>query len=98
MQLADCLPRQAVDVGRRIEPHVVRAEDDVADVAQELAAGAMRELAEKITFSHARPRESHVARRILEEIRTSERVLHLTDMVGHEAQRLDVVWQREEIV
>ena len=77
MELADGVDRECVDVGVRVVAHVGRAHVHVAHVAQEPAARACRELGEEIHFRHRGGAESDVARRIFDDVRTAERVLHL---------------------
>ena len=54
--------------------------------------------ARKSTSCHRGGAESHVARRIFDDIRTAERVLHLADVSGHDAQRFVVIRKRQQVV
>ena len=50
VHFTDFVPRKTVDVGTRVVTHVVRADHNVADVAQQLAAGASGDFGKKFCF------------------------------------------------
>src|SRR5262249_16019479 len=48
VDLADRLDRQCVEIGKRIEPEIPRADMDVVDVAEDAAAGSMGDFRHKL--------------------------------------------------
>src|SRR5437867_8400119 len=69
MDLADPLRRKAIDIVVRVITHVVRTDDNVADVTQKLASGADRNLSEKLGLCNRGGAKSDVTCRVLDQIR-----------------------------
>src|SRR5262245_39192069 len=61
MQLRDRISRQLGDVAIAVETEIVRAEIDVAHVAQKPTAGAMNELGQELDLGHGRIRKADIA-------------------------------------
>ena len=66
-----------VDVLARVEAVVEAADVDVVDVEEEAAAAAVAQARQELPLRHRRAGEGEVGRRVLEDERALERVLHL---------------------
>ncbi len=75
-----------------------RADEHVADVEQKAAAGAARDLAQKIRLRPGAFGEDDIGGRIFEQDRATKRGLRLVDMLRHKRERLVRIGQGEEIV
>src|SRR5262245_34581207 len=91
MEFADRVGGQVIDVTVRIEAHIVSAQMDIADIAQEATARAVHELAEKFGLGHGGGAKADIARRILDEVAAPKTVLDLADVLADDAQRLRVI-------
>src|SRR5262249_47469261 len=67
-------------------------------VAQQLTAGAVHELAKELDFVHRGRAEADVARRILHEVRPSQTILHLVEMLRDQPQGFLVIRKRQQVV
>ena len=89
--LMDC--RQIIDVLADIKAHIVGGDMDVADVAQEPASGPAHKLRKKFNLTHRGRAETHVARRVLNEVCPAQPVLDFMDAPHDEFQRHRIVWR-----
>src|SRR5262245_46099961 len=62
---------ELVDVLVRVVSHIVRAHDDIADVAQQFASSSPDDLRKEFGLVDCRWAKSDVARRILNQVRTA---------------------------
>jgi len=80
VELCDRLCRELVDEAIRVVSHVVAAEMNIADVTQEATAGRVHQCVQKLELAHRRRRQRDIRRRVLDDVRASEDVLHLCEM------------------
>ena len=73
-------------------------DEDVVDVEQQAAAGAPDQLPKEFGLAHRRFREDHIGRRVLEQDRAADGLLHFVDMIGDARERRLGVGQRQQIV
>ena len=78
MDLTDRIGRKIVDVLVSVVNHVVRANNDVADVAQQLTACTPHDLREKIGLFHRGRTETHITGWVLDQIRLPQCILNVT--------------------
>src|SRR6266567_2909171 len=88
--------RFAIGVGVQIE--IGAAYEDVVDVEQDAAAGAARELGEKIGLANRGMAEMQITRRILHQDGPSERLLCDGDIPRHDVERLLGIGQWQKII
>src|SRR5271165_4882101 len=98
MDLADEPERIIGQIVERREAVVGRRHEHVIDVEQEAAARAPRDGADEFRLAHRRFSEQHVGRRILEEQRPADRLLHSVDVVAHQRQRRIGQGKRQQVV
>src|SRR5579862_700297 len=98
VELDDAFARNRVDIGARIETMIERADEDVVDVEQDAAVGALCDLREELPFGHLRIAKRHVAGNILDEHGTLEEVLRLANARRDMTHNLGGVWQRQQIM
>src|SRR5262245_52836770 len=98
MQLRNRLGWKLGDVAIAIEAEIMCAQIDVAHVTEEPAAGAVNELGQELDLRHGRSIEADIARWVLDQVLSPERVLHLVDMRADDAQRFPGVGQWQQIV
>ena len=67
-------------------------------VDRQNVATASIEFGKEFGLGHRRLAESDIAGRILDHVRRAEYILHLTCMIGSNAQRFFGKWQGQEIV
>ena len=61
VQLGNGVARKLIDVFVRVIAHVVRTEMNVADIAQQPATGAARQLAQELRLVHSRIAKAEIA-------------------------------------
>ncbi len=83
MDFADEARIEGVEPGCGIAPEVERRHLDIVDVEQQAAAAAPREFVKKVDLVPVVARIGEVPRRILDQDRTRQPVLHAADL-GHE--------------
>src|SRR5271166_2463615 len=98
MDFADEPKRIIRQIVERREAVVGSRHEDVVDVEQEAAAGAARDGADEIRLAHCRFPEQDIGRRIFEQQRSADRLLHFVDMVAHRRERRFGVGQRKQVV
>src|SRR5205823_8391069 len=72
MDLADRVRRQRREIRGRVPAVIATADEDIVDVAQDAAAGALGYRRDEFPFGNARLGELQVGRRVLEENLTPE--------------------------
>ena len=98
MDLAHMLERKIGEIGERGVAVIGGRDEDVVDVEQQAASGAPDKLADEIRLAHRRFREDDIGRRVLEQDRAADRLLHLVDVIGDARKRRLRVGQRQQIV
>src|SRR5690242_10836546 len=88
MDFADGGRRQRIEVGRRVPAVVVRAHEDIVDVAENAAAGARGDGGEKLPLRDGRMLELQVRRGILDENWAPQARLGLIDVPANDIERL----------
>ena len=66
--------------------------------SKQAAAGAPDQLPDEVRLAHRRFREDDIGRRVLEQDRAADRLLHLVDMIGDTGERRLRVGERQQIV
>ena len=89
---------QRIEIGDRIESEVVRGHEDIVDVAEQSASGALHQRREELGLRDRRVAKAQIARRILDQDPPPERVLRASDVLGDDGERLLRVRQREQVV
>ena len=77
---------------------VRRRDEDIIDVKQQPASGSLRDRPDEIRFADGRVPEDKIGRRILEQDRTADRLLHFVDMRAYSSKGRCVVGKGKEIV
>lgn len=80
VQFSNRRPRQRAQIGLRVEPHVVRAQVDVADVAQQPAACAGHQFRQELRLRHRRFQVADITRRVFEQEWASDDILHKVNL------------------
>src|SRR5216117_1296134 len=82
VDLADALRRQGVQIAPRIEAVVAGAYEDVVDVAQDAASGALGECRDEFPFGDLRMPVAQVRRGVLDKYSAPERLLRSLDVAA----------------
>src|SRR5262249_10204829 len=89
---------ELVDILVSVVSHVVRAHDNVADVAQQFAVGSPDNFRKEFGFLDCRWTKSDVASRILNQVWTAQTILNVIHMVSEHPKSLFVVLKRQQVV
>ncbi len=98
MNFADRGERKVGQIRARRKAVVGRRHEDIVDVEQQAAAGAPRDGADEIRLARRRFAEQDVGRRIFEQQRPGDGLLHLVDVIAHRRERRFRVGQRQQVV
>lgn len=98
MELADTIDGDGLEVGVDGEAVVKGADVDVVDIQEDLAVGALGDLAQEVPFGEFAFGESDVARDIFEQDLASEGILDLLDARDDVADGFFGVGEREKVV
>src|SRR6185437_2540352 len=93
VNFADAPRGQRGEIGRRVPTVVAGAYVDVIDVAQDAAAGPLRDSADEVPFWNRRVRKVQVRGRILEQDRPPQKRLDAFDVAADDVERF--VGQRQ---
>ena len=97
MEFADRLGRQRAQIALRIPAVIGRADEDVVDVADQPAAGALHQRAEKLRFGNRRMAELQIGRRVFHQDGPPERVLDFGDVAADHVEAFLGQRQRQQI-
>src|ERR1051326_779643 len=98
MDLADALRGKAIDIVVRVITHVVRTDHNVADITQQLASRADRNLSEKLGLCNGGRSKSDVTSRVLDQISPGQHILDLMHLPDNNFQSFFVIRQRKKII
>src|SRR5580693_7272784 len=98
MDLPHMRQREVREVVDRGEAVVCRRDEDIIDVKQQAASGALRDRPDEIRFADGRVPEDKIGRRILEQDRSADRLLHFVDVRAYSPKGRCVVGKGQEIV
>jgi len=82
MDLADTRQRKIREIVERGETMIGRRHEHIVDVEQQSASRTLRHAADEFGLAHRRFREREIGRRIFQQQRPPDRLLHLIDMIA----------------
>src|SRR6266566_3028624 len=92
------IERKRIQIWQRLRIMVLRRDEDVIDVEQQGASGLLRYLGEEIDLRNRALGKTNVGGWIFKQHLTSERRLHLVDMLDDPRQRFLRIGQRQKVV
>jgi hypothetical protein len=98
MNLADTGERKAAQIFKRRKTVIDRRYEDIVDVKQQPASGALSNGANEVGFTHRRLVKRDIGRRVLKQDGTADRLLHFVDMIADARERRFGVRQRQKII